>query len=540
MGRRRTVWGELQRERERKRKAVAQAQRRWEQETRQAQREYAQQRRAEERAAAANDREQKRLYIEGRKAEAADLTADVDDRIAELESVLSDGLQQSAGISFDELKEAFEESPFDPGDLDQPLPEPKWEEVAPQPSSLLGRLTGGAERRRQLKAARQEHERLLANHVINQANRNQELDRRWRAHRQAVVEARQEHEASIDAFAAGVRAGEQGPTEEFFKLVLDASPFPEGFLHLTRVVYLPHARDLVIEFELPHQEVIPVDREYRYLQTKDRLDAVARPIKEVKQRYADLIAQVALRTLHEVFEADQFDVLDTVTFVGLVSTVHKATGQPIRPSLLSVGVDRVTFSGLVLAEVDPVTCLKHLNALVSPHPYDLEGVAPIVDFEALLKQYKFVDDFDVLANLDSRQDLLDLTPTEFEHFTKQLFEKMGMKAWNTVASKDDGVDAVATSEAPVFGGLCVIQAKRYSRAVPVEAVRALAGTMEDKHATKGVMVTTSWVTRDGHAFAKRHGRIEILEGPHLKDLCLKHLDRDVLISLPKPPPRRPG
>jgi restriction system protein len=72
----------------------------------------------------------------------------------------------------------------------------------------------------------------------------------------------------------------------------------------------------------------------------------------------------------------------------------------------------------------------------------------------------------------------------------------------------------------------------------IEAVRALAGTMDDKRgATKGIMVTTSWVTKDGHAFAARHGRIEIVECEHLKYLCKEYLGLDVLISLPKPPPR---
>jgi restriction system protein len=85
--------------------------------------------------------------------------------------------------------------------------------------------------------------------------------------------------------------------------------------------------------------------------------------------------------------------------------------------------------------------------------------------------------------------------------------------------------------------MCIIQAKRYRNAVGVEAVRALAGVMEDKHATKGVLVTTSWVTKDGHAFATRHGRIEIMECEHVKYLCKEHLGLDVLISLPKPPPR---
>ena len=62
-----------------------------------------------------------------------------------------------------------------------------------------------------------------------------------------------------------------------------------------------------------------------------------------------------------------------------------------------------------------------------------------------------------------------MSPTEFEHFVRQLFEAMGMKSWNTQASKGDGVDAVAIDEDPVFGGLCIIQAKRYRGAVGVEA-----------------------------------------------------------------------
>jgi len=63
---------------------------------------------------------------------------------------------------------------------------------------------------------------------------------------------------------------------------------------------------------------------------------------------------------------------------------------------------------------------------------------------------------------------------------------MGMKAWVTQASRDEGVDAVAINEDPIVGGRCIIQAKRYSKVVGLEAVHALAGMMNDKTAAKGV------------------------------------------------------
>jgi restriction system protein len=126
---------------------------------------------------------------------------------------------------------------------------------------------------------------------------------------------------------------------------------------------------------------------------------------------------------------------------------------------------------------------------------------------------------------------------EFEHLIRELFEAMGMKSWVTQASRDEGVDGVAVNEDPIVGGLCIIQAKRYSKIVGLESVHALAGVMEDKNAAKGVLVTTSWVGKASRDFAARNGsRIEIIEGRHLKSLLREHLGLDVLIGLPTLPP----
>ena len=293
-----------------------------------------------------------------------------------------------------------------------------------------------------------------------------------------------------------------------------------------------------MEYELPPQSVIPEERDYKYVAMRDEIDTLTRPGKEIKDRYARLIAQVAIRTIHEVLISVPPEVASVVTFYGHVSTTDTATGQPVRPCLISVSAERDLFATFVLADLDPISCLRRLNALVSNHPYDLEPVRPVVDFETLLTQYRFIEGMDAVAGLDSRPDLIEMTPTEFEHLVRQLFEAIGMQSWVTQASKDDGVDAVAVNEDPFMGGHCIIQAKRYRNAVGVEPVRALAGVMDDKHATTGIMVTTSWVTKDGHDFAQRNGRIRLIECEEIKYLCKEHLGLDVLISLPKPPPRR--
>jgi restriction system protein len=155
--------------------------------------------------------------------------------------------------------------------------------------------------------------------------------------------------------------------------------------------------------------------------------------------------------------------VSTIALNGHVSAVDPATRNPIRPCLVSVIAEREDFDSLRLdaPELDPQLCLRHLNAIVSPHPYDLEAVRPLVEFD--LSKYKFVEEVAVVAGLDSRPNLLDLTPVEFEHLVRQLFAATGLEAWVTQASRDEGVDGVATNPDPVLGGLCVIQAKRYSR-----------------------------------------------------------------------------
>jgi len=541
VAKRQGLWADIQRERARRERLRQQEFREFHRAEARAASEAAKAERDRKRQAAADDRERKKLYVEDRKAEAAAMAENVRARLAELDGLLEAGICDRPIVTLASLRRTDTYPAFDAGRLGKPLPPPVWEHFAPVPPSGLGKIFGGGGRfERQLDSARAAYDRAVEQHTAAEVSRRRQLAGQRAAHDAAAAafaDAVAEHNAGVARFQRDCQARDPEAVAQFCTLVLDSSVYPEGFSHQTRTVYRPDPREAVIERELPPQSVIPLDRDYRYVASRDAIDALPRAEKEIKERYRAVIAQVALRTIHEILVSTPGGVIDLVTFYGNVSTKDPATGQPIRPLLLQVSAQREVFSTFVLSDLDPVACLKRLNALVSPHPYDLEPVQPTVDFDSLLTHFKFVAGMDVVAGLDSRPDLLAMAPYEFEHLVRQIFEEMGMQAWNTQAIKDDGVDAVAVNTNPVFGGMCIIQAKRYRNAVGVEAVRALAGVMEDKHATKGILVTTSWVTKDGHAFATRHGRIEIMECEHVKYLCKEHLGLDVLISLPKPPPR---
>ena len=541
MAKRQEWWAEVQHERARQVRNRLQQSREFQRAQARAPRDAAKAERSRQRQAAVDERQRTELYIEDRRAEAAAMAEDARARFAELEGLLQAGLCDRPVVTFGSLRRNGAYPVFDAGRLAEPLPAPVWEHFAPEEPAGRGKFFGGSARYEQeLDSARADYAQAVERYTAAEADRRRQFTRERAAYDAAVAKftaAVTAHNAGVDQFQRDCWAGDPEAVAQFCTLVLDSSAYPDGFPHQTRTVYRPDQREVVIEWELPPPSVIPLDRDYLYLATRDAIDASPRTQKEIEELYRAVIAQVALRTLHEILISTPGGVIDRVTCYGHVCAADPATGQPAQPLLLQVSTEREAFTPYLLSGPDAVNSLNRLNAVLSPHPYDLEPVQPAVDFDSLSARAGVVAGMGAVAGPDSRRDLLAVTSYEFEHLVRQIFEKAGMQAWITEAIKDDGVNAVAASRDSVFPGPCVIQAKRWRDAVGAEEVRALAGVMEDKRAAKGILVTTSWVTRDGHALAGRHGRIEIMECEHVKYLCKEYLGRDVLISLPKPPPR---
>jgi restriction system protein len=455
-------------------------------------------RQAREEARQAKEREKLRQqqHVQAQQQAAESKTTEVERQISVLDEILTSVLA-AAPMSFDRLKMTPRVPPFNPGSLTRAAVAPAWQQYAPAEPNGLSKLFGGAGRhQRQLVEARSRFEAAMAGYQRLESGRQQALAAAKADHERKAAEALARvaaHNAQVETRRAEFAQGEPTAIEWFVTQALDASRYPKGFPRRYQVAYRPENRDVVVEFELPPQQVVPAICGYRYIKSRDAIDPLPRPDTEIKQRYARLIARVALRTLHEIFTATPADLVEAVVFNGRVDTIDRATGKKARPHLLSVEAERSAFADLVLAQVDPAACLKHLNALVSPNPFDLEAIEPFITFD--LKRFRFMDNLDVVAGLDSRRNLLKLSPTEFEHLVRELFVAMGAEAWNTIPSKDGGVDAVATSKNLFFGGVCLIQAKRYTGVVGLEAVHALTGVMADHNATTGVLVTTSWFGR---------------------------------------------
>ncbi|QDH72357.1 restriction endonuclease [Brevundimonas sp. M20] len=478
--------------------------------------------RAMERQARADAKEARKAYLEDRAYEAEDLNEDLDALNDELNGLLRDGLQSCPAIDISRLKRTFQLSELPPALRALQRPDP--ERFTPKALTWIDKLVPGATKRfeldvakgqRQLAVALAEYESL----VSKRSNAVEAL--------QASVE---QHNSEIDAFQEGVDSGDIDAITAYFDLVLANSTYPDSFPVSHRVGYIPESKQLIVDFQLPTMlEAIPSVERYTFVRSTDQIREKARSERSRKEQYLTVISQIALRTVHEVLVALEPSPLDIVAFNGFVVAIDPATGREVRPYVISLRTTREAFTGVELRAVDPVACLKRLNATVSRSPAELLAIKPVVDIN--MADPRFVEEQDVLSALDTRPNLMELTPGEFESLITNLFQSMGLETKLTQASRDGGVDCVAFDPRPVLGGKVVVQAKRYKNTVGVSAVRDLFGTMHNEGASKGILVTTSGYGKAAFTFADGKP-IELLSGSNLLYLLKEHAGVDAKIEAP--------
>jgi restriction system protein len=487
-----------------------------------------------ERAQAWEEKDRKRLYLEARQTEVEAMNEQLAAEVQALESLLETTLSVDDYFDFEDLKQQPVIPSFKPGDLATAERSPQMA-LTPQVPGLAKFLLGAkAKHEAAAEAARKAYETEMGAHALREKGRETAL-----AHAQAEHEAEAERITSeaakqnseVDALRARFEENDPAAIVEYFSLVLDRSSYPEGFPKQHKMAFVPESKQLVVEYELPTLGAsVPTVKQYRYVRARDAIEQTARPAAQVKSLYGSLVAQITIRTLHELFEADREGKLETVVLNAFVNTVDPATGKPVSPHLVTVRTSRDNFVQLDLRNVEPLACLKGLNASVSKSPSELVPVRPILEFNMV--DPRFIQESDVLGALDERPNLMELTPGEFESLITNLFEKMGLETRLTQASRDGGVDCVAYDPRPIFGGKVVIQAKRYKHTVGVSAVRDLYGTTQNEGASKGILVTTSGYGKSSFDFADGKP-LELLSGTHLLYLLAEHAGIEARIEPPE-------
>jgi restriction system protein len=138
------------------------------------------------------------------------------------------------------------------------------------------------------------------------------------------------HNSQVDLLENCYQSGTSEGVTNYIAYVLARTFYPEDFPRENRLAYVPESKQLVVELMLPTVAVVPEVTLYRYVKSSDQRTESARPATQRRQLYASVVAQVALRTLHEVFSSDSAEHIETVVLNGVVDTINPGTGQAIQ------------------------------------------------------------------------------------------------------------------------------------------------------------------------------------------------------------------
>jgi restriction system protein len=475
---------------------------------------------------------QKSWDKEANKGAALSRTSELEEQCSALETILSTGLQQHPfrWLSLKYSTRFTQPRPKEPTAPGKPEePNPYW--FAPY-LTLLDRVFSGRRIKREAQAAvsfegaRAKWSRDCA--AIDSAYQKTLKEyadsvSKWELARTQYRTKQEAQHAQIDALCEEYKAGNASAVEYFFAEVLNHSNYPESFPQGNTLSFTQSSGVLIVDFELPNQLAFPTIKEVKYIAAREQFQEVPVSDAWLKKTYDDVLYQIALRTIHELYIADESEVLKSIVFNGWVQSIDRATGVETRGCILSIQAEREEFLQINLSQVEPKACFRKLKGIASSKLTELTPVRPILTINK--EDRRFVEGYAVADSLDDRTNLAAMDWLDFENLIRELFEeefsKNGGEVKITQASRDGGVDAIAFDPDPIRGGKIVIQAKRYTNVVGVSAVRDLYGTVHNEGATKGILVTTATYGPDAYEFAKDKP-LTLLSGGELLSLLAAH------------------
>jgi restriction system protein len=472
---------------------------------------------------------------ESKKALAAEGTIEAQEVLAGLERTLLHTLEINDSIEWDSL---IDRTPFskrapatpqilpypkEPTESDEQFkPVKKWYYV------ILPGLLADAELEatNKFKLAYGSWQRQVAD--VDESNKRREEEYReslceWQKEKTEFEEEQAEQKATIFQKKAAYFERDSQAIMDYCDIVLSRSQYPDTFPQEWNLEYQKEARTIVVDYFLPSPEDLPRLKEVKYIPSKDEFVEIFLQEPAFNKIYDNLLYQIALRTIHELYESDQINALSAVGFNGWVRSIDKGTGKPITVCVLSVHAPRDEFNTIDLKRVEAKICFKNLKGVGSSKLHGLSPIAPIIQLSK--EDKRFVSSYSVVGDVDKSTNLASMDWEDFEHLIREVFEKEfsqnGGEVQITQASRDAGVDAIAFDPDPIRGGKIVIQAKRYTNTVELSAVRDLYGTVMNEGATKGILVTTADYGPDAYGFAKGKP-LTLLSGSNLLHLLEKH------------------
>lgn len=178
----------------------------------------------------------------------------------------------------------------------------------------------------------------------------------WGLQVTTFLQKQQEQNSAVDRQKDNYLSGSPDAILAYCDMVLSDSDYQDVFPKEFELDYNPETKITVVDYSLPAPENIPTLQEVKYVASRDEFAEKHMSESQQSKIYDELLYQITLRTIHELFEADVINAIASVIFNGHVRSIDKSTGQEVNPCVLSIQTRREEFIAINL----PMLIQRHV------------------------------------------------------------------------------------------------------------------------------------------------------------------------------------
>jgi restriction system protein len=329
---------------------------------------------------------------------AAERTKQAKEAILDIHNLLEKSLARSP-FDWESLRE---ELPFD-----KPIPVPPvLRELPPEPDikdplfkpaiGLMDKLVPGKQEELQNAAdmafdqARQKWRDIQrGNEILDENYVNACVQ--WEADKKAYLKSQVENNSVREQRLKDFLAKKPETIPDYFEMVLYSGRGADYFPHQFKIEYNSFHKTLIVAYDLPEFKNLPVLKEVRVNPSSGQMEEIFFNEEMQTLHYSFLAYQTALKTIHELFQSDLTNLLETVVFNGMVEKTGDAAEKG-SVCILSLEVSRKEFLTVHFNETDARTCFRQLKGVISPELSLATPVTPLKEMGRGLTKWGGMDD----------------------------------------------------------------------------------------------------------------------------------------------------
>lgn len=136
---------------------------------------------------------------------------------------------------------------------------------------------------------------------------------------------------------------------------------------------------------------------------------------------------------------------------------------------------------------------------------EIDRSSLVIPQNKIITRVAFLEESLLQKAKNSPEIIYNFTPREFERFIYEFFCSQGMDVKLTKQTRDGGKDLIVVQKSILGEFSIYVECKKYDaqRPIGINLIRELYGTIMADSVTAGLLITTSYFTKDAHEYTKK-------------------------------------